>query len=103
MAWAFLAWFALFAVAGFVLLPLPLIEERSRLPADTERADLVWSGLAILFLYPVTFATCGLDLRFAVSPALPAALRAVSCAVFGLGYAVSLWAAYVNPFFSAAV
>ena len=103
MAWAFLAWNALFALAGFVLLPRALIEERSRFPADTERTDLVWAGLAMLFLYPVTLATCGLDRRFSFSPPLPAALRSVSFGGFVLGYAVSLWAAYVNPFFSAAV
>src|SRR5262245_28903119 len=103
MAWAFLAWYALYAGAGLVLLPRALIEERSRLPADSDRADLVRAGLAMLFLYPVTLATSGFDLRLAVSPPLPGALRPAACGVFVLGYAVSLWAAHVNPFFSAAV
>ena len=103
MAWAFLAWYALYALAGLALLPRALIEERSRIPADVERADLARAGLALLFLFPVTLAASALDVRAATAPALPPALRAAACAVFVAGYAFSLWAAHVNPFFSAAV
>jgi protein-S-isoprenylcysteine O-methyltransferase Ste14 len=103
MAWAFLGWYGLYALAGLVLLPQALVEERGRIPQDSERADLVRAGLALFFLYPATLGVCGLDLRFAVSPELPPLLRAAACAVFVLGYAFSLWAARVNPFFSAVV
>jgi protein-S-isoprenylcysteine O-methyltransferase Ste14 len=100
MAWAFLAWFALYSLAGFALLPRSLIEERSRMHQDSERADLVRAGLAAFFLFPVTLAVCGVDARFSSSPALPPSLRAAACGVFVLGYSFGLWAAYVNPFFS---
>jgi protein-S-isoprenylcysteine O-methyltransferase Ste14 len=103
MAWAFLAWYALYSLAGLVLLPRALIEERSRMPADRARGDLVRAGLALLFLFPLTLGASGLDVRFATSPPLPAAVRATGCAVFVLGYALALWAASVNPFFSAVV
>jgi protein-S-isoprenylcysteine O-methyltransferase Ste14 len=103
MAWAFLAWYGLNAVAGFALMPRGLIEERSRIPADRESRDLLWAGLAVLFLFPASLATSALDVRFSVSPALPPALRAVASGVFVLGYALALWAAHVNPFFSAVV
>ena len=103
MAWAFLAWYALYSLAGFALLPRGLIEERSRIPADSERGDLVRAGLALLFLFPVTLAASGLDVRFSASPVLPPALRAAACGVFVVGYAFALWAAHVNPFFSAVV
>jgi protein-S-isoprenylcysteine O-methyltransferase Ste14 len=100
MAWAFLGWFALYSLAGFVLLPRALIEERSRMHEDSERADLVRAGLASFFLFPVTLAVCGVDARFSTSPALPPSLRAAACGLFVLGYGFGLWAAHVNPFFS---
>ena len=103
MAWAFLIWLVAYDLAGLALLPRALIEERGRIPADAERADLVRAGLALLFLFPVTLAVCGLDRRFALSATPPLALRAAASGVFVFGYAFSLWAARVNPFFSAVV
>jgi protein-S-isoprenylcysteine O-methyltransferase Ste14 len=100
MAWAFLAWFALYSLVGFALLPRALIDERSRLHEDSERADLLRAGLASFFLFPVTLAACGADARLSVSPALPPSLRGTACAVFVLGYGFGMWAARVNPFFS---
>ena len=100
MAWAFLAWFGLYSLAGFVLLPRALIEERSRMHEDFDRADLLRAGLASLFLFPVTLAVCGVDARLSASPALPSSLRAAACGVFVLGYGFGMWAARVNPFFS---
>ena len=50
MAWAVLAFYVAFSVAGFLLLPPDLIAERSSLPADAKRADLLVAGLAFLFL-----------------------------------------------------
>jgi len=103
MAWALMAVFALFSIAGFALLPVELIVERSRLPADARPVDLLISGLAMLLLMPVTAVVSGLDVRWQWSPALPAAVRGAALAMFTLGYAVSLWAAWANPFFSAVV
>jgi protein-S-isoprenylcysteine O-methyltransferase Ste14 len=103
MAWALMAVFALFSVAGFALLPPELIVERSRLPADARPLDLLIGGLAILLLIPATAVVSGLDARWHWSPALPVAVRVAALAIFVLGYAVSLWAAWANPFFSAVV
>ena len=103
MAWALIAVFALFSIAGFALLPAELIAERSRLPADARPEDLLIAGLAILLLIPATAIISGLDVRWHWSPALPAAVRGAALAMFTLGYAVSLWAAWANPFFSAVV
>jgi len=103
MAWAVLAWYVLYALAGLALLPRALIEERSRLPADAERMDLVLAGLALVFLFPATLAVCGLDVRLRASPELPPALRAGAFTVFVLGYGLALQAARVNSFFSAVV
>jgi protein-S-isoprenylcysteine O-methyltransferase Ste14 len=102
-AWAFLAWYVLYSLAGFAWLPRGVIEERSRIPADRELADLVRAGLAFLFLFPVTLVASALDARSSASPELAPALRAAASVVFVLGYAFALWAAHVNPFFSAVV
>ena len=48
-AWGFLIGYALFAVAGFLILDRDLIEERSRLPADATLFDLAVAGLAFIF------------------------------------------------------
>jgi protein-S-isoprenylcysteine O-methyltransferase Ste14 len=103
MAWAVLAVYAAFSIAGLLLLPEELIAERSRRPPDARRGDLVLAGLALFFLLPATLVMCGLDARFRGSPAFPAAIRVLALAVFALGYALSLWAARSNPFFSAVV
>jgi protein-S-isoprenylcysteine O-methyltransferase Ste14 len=103
MAWAFLGCYAAFSIAGFLLMPRDLIAERSRLPADAKRADLCIAGLAMFFLVPATLVVCGFDFRWRASPGLPPVLRASALALFALGYALSLWAAHVNPFFSAVV
>lgn len=102
MAWAVVACYVAFSVAGFLLLPADLIAERSSL-AGGEPADLVIAGLAFLFLLPISYAVCGLDARLQGSPAIPVGIRIAAFAVFVLGYGVSLWAAASNPFFSGVV
>jgi protein-S-isoprenylcysteine O-methyltransferase Ste14 len=103
MAWAFLSWFALYSLAGFALLPRELIAERSGIPEDSERTDLLLAGLASCLLFPATLAVCGVDARMSASPALPLPLRGAAFAIFVLGHGVGLWAAAVNPFFSMVV
>jgi protein-S-isoprenylcysteine O-methyltransferase Ste14 len=103
MGWAFIAWFALYSLAGFALLPRALIEERSAIPEGSERADLLLAGLASFLLFPATLAVCGADARFSASPALPPVLRGAACVLFVLGHGAGLWAAAVNPFFSKVV
>lgn len=103
MAWAYLVWFALYSIAGFALLPRALIEERSGIPAGSERADLLLAGVASFLMFPATLVVCGVDARFSASPALPPALRGAAGVLFVLGHGIGLWAAYVNPFFSKVV
>jgi protein-S-isoprenylcysteine O-methyltransferase Ste14 len=102
MGWAVVVFYAAFSVAGFLLLPPELIEERSRLGRG-KAGDLVIAGLALVFLMPVSLAVCGLDVRLRASPELPSGARSAAFAVFVLGYVLSLWAARSNPFFSGVV
>jgi protein-S-isoprenylcysteine O-methyltransferase Ste14 len=103
MAWAVLAVYAAISIAGLVLLPADLLAERSTLPSDTQPRDLLIAGSALVFLLPATLVVCGLDARRQWSPPLPAGLRLFALAVLALGYALSLWAAWSNPFFSSVV
>ena len=101
--WAVVAFFVIFSIAGILLLDPGLIEERSSLPPDMKVYDLLLAGSAFVFIYPVALAVCGFDHRFGWSPELPAALRWIALLIAGLGYALSLWAARTNPFFSTVV
>jgi protein-S-isoprenylcysteine O-methyltransferase Ste14 len=102
MAWAVLAFYGAWSMLGFRVLSPQLIAERSRLPSDADPADLALAGLAVAFLYPVSFVVCGLDARAGGTRA-PGLAEGAAFLVFAAGYAFSLWAAHVNPFFSAAV
>jgi len=102
MAWAVLAFYSVYSALGLRLLSPDLIAERSRLPREAEAADLALAGLAFVFLYPVSLVVCGLDARGGETPA-PALAQGTAFLVFAAGYAFALWAAHVNPFFSAAV
>jgi protein-S-isoprenylcysteine O-methyltransferase Ste14 len=101
--WGVFAVYALFTAAGLVLLPADLLAERSRLPSDAQPRDLLIAGFAFVFLMPATLIVCGFDARWHWSTPVPAGLQWAALTVFALGYAVSLWAAWSNPFFSAVV
>ena len=102
MAWVFLAFFAAYSALGFRVLSPDLIAERSRLPSDAEPADLALAGLAVAFLYPASLVVCALDARGGETP-MPTLAAVIAFLVFAAGYLFALWAASVNPFFSAAV
>jgi protein-S-isoprenylcysteine O-methyltransferase Ste14 len=102
-AWGLLLGYMVFAAVGFLVLDKELIAERTRLPPDAALYDLAVAVLAAIFLYPVTFNVCGLDVRFGWSPPIPAAVEWTLLAVFWVGYAFSLWAARTNRFFSSVV
>ena len=102
MAWLLLAFFAAYSALGLRVLSRDLIAERSRLPSDAEPADLALATLAMVFLYPVSLVVCGLRARGGGTPA-PTLAAGVAFLGFAAGYLFSLWAASVNPFFSAAV
>lgn len=103
MAWAVLAFYLAFSIAGFVVLPPELIAERAAVPAGTSRTDRVVAISATLFLLPLSMMVCGIDSRFEWSPRIPMWIRASCLGGFALGYSLSLWAAATNPFFSAFV
>jgi protein-S-isoprenylcysteine O-methyltransferase Ste14 len=103
MAWATLAVYAAFTIVGCSVLSPDLIAERTRLHPDARPADLVVAGLAFVLMFPVAFFVCGVDARLRLSPPVPEALRVLALAIFAAGYALSLWAAAVNPFFSTVV
>ena len=103
MGWGVFVVCALFTAAGLLLLPAELLAERSTLPSDARPRDLLIASLALVFLMPATLIVCGLDARWHCSPHVPAVLQWAALAVFALGYAVTLWAAWSNPFFSAVV
>lgn len=102
-AWVLVAGFGLFSLAGFAVLSPDLIRERSRLDPGATAADRWISVPALFFLYPATFVVCGLELRFTGSARVPALAQGIGLGVFAAGYAVSLWAAASNPFFSTVV
>jgi len=102
MAWALLVFYSAYSALGLLVLSPDLIAERSRLPREAEAADLALAGLAFVFLYPVSLLVCGLDARAGGTP-VTALAEALAFLVFSAGYAFALWAAHVNPFFSAAV
>jgi protein-S-isoprenylcysteine O-methyltransferase Ste14 len=103
MAWAFLTFYVAFSAVSFLILPRDLIAERSRVSRDARPFDLLVGGLALVFLLPATLVVCGLDRRFGGSPEAPGVVEWLAFAVFAVGYAVSLWAARSNPFFSTVV
>ncbi len=103
MAWGVIVVYGLFAAAGLLLLPADLLAERSRLPADSRPADILIAGMALLLLIPATVIVSAFDHRWHWSPPVPGGVRVASLALFALGYAVSMWAAWSNPFFSAVV
>jgi protein-S-isoprenylcysteine O-methyltransferase Ste14 len=103
MAWGVIVVHGVFAAAGLLLLPADLLAERSRLPPDSRPADLLIAGMALLLLIPATVIVSAFDHRWHWSPPVPGAVRVASLGLFALGYAVSMWAAWSNPFFSAVV
>lgn len=103
MGWAFVLTFAGFALVALVILSSSLLAERSRLLAQGERSDAVLAVAFAVFLYPGTLILCGVDRRLAWSPPIPLSIQLLALAVFVLGYAFSLWAMRVNPFFATVV
>jgi protein-S-isoprenylcysteine O-methyltransferase Ste14 len=103
MAWAVLLAFVAFSVVAFLVVSPALIEERSKLLAETERADAVLASLFALLLYPGTMVVCGLDRRFGWSWSPSGPLKLAALGVFIVGYSFALWAMRVNPFFATAV
>jgi protein-S-isoprenylcysteine O-methyltransferase Ste14 len=103
MAWGVIAFYFLYAIAGFLLLPADLIDERSHFPQGASFFDLALSGSAFVLSLPVALIVCGLDRRLHWSPAIPLEARLTAAAIAILGYTLALFAARENRFFSAVV
>ena len=103
MAWAFLAFYVIYAVVGSLLVDPELIVERTRAQPDSRPVDLLLAGTAFVLMLPVTFVVCGYDAGFGWSPRIPIAWQALALAIVAAGYGLSLWAARCNRFFSTVV
>lgn len=98
--WLFLALFSGIMLLAFALVPLEVIDARTRFGSQVERWDTLLAGLAGFCLYPATLVVAGLDVgRAHWSPALPLLVQALGFAGFGAGYLFALWAMRSNPFF----
>lgn len=99
MAWAFALVLAGLSVVGFAILDPGLIAERTQLPAQIERADLLLTVAFVSLLFPGTLVVAGLARRAGADPFAPA-LELAGMALFAAGYAFGLRAMRENAFFS---
>jgi protein-S-isoprenylcysteine O-methyltransferase Ste14 len=98
-AWAYLAVFAAFTVATFVVVQPELIRERAAPGTDSDRKDALLAGIGFLGLYPGTLIVAGLDAGRTGS-SIPEFGQVLALVTFASGYGFALWAMRVNPFFS---
>lgn len=98
--WVYLAIFAAVFVASFLLLDPDLARERMRPGGKRPPLGLqIFSG--VLFVH---WIIAGLDHgRFHWSDTVPGWLQWLALAALAAGYALCLWAMYVNRFFSSVV
>lgn len=103
--WIYLGLYAgLLVVGTAVLLPQhrQLLIERSRGARGGERWDF-WITRLFGAVFLGTLVTAGLDERLGWTPALPLPLRVGGASLVVVGYAVTVWAMSVNPYFSQTV
>jgi protein-S-isoprenylcysteine O-methyltransferase Ste14 len=98
--WAVLAFHALYAAVGARVVDPALAAERTRRHSDANARDVALAAAAFVLLLPVTLAVCGFDARWGWSTPPAPAVEVIALGWFALGYAVSLWAAATNRFFS---
>ncbi|MBN2499705.1 MAG: isoprenylcysteine carboxylmethyltransferase family protein [Anaerolineales bacterium] len=100
--WVMVAIYAVWVAAQAILLiprsPELLAERASRKKGEAQDDVLIMSivGIATLAKYIVA----GLDVRFGWTGGLSTTLQIVMAVVAALGYALGVWAMYVNAFFS---
>jgi protein-S-isoprenylcysteine O-methyltransferase Ste14 len=99
MAWAFAAVLVGLSVVGFAILDPGLIAERTHLPAQIERADLLLTIAFVSLLFPVPLVVAGLARRAGADP-FPLPVELVGMALFAAGYGLGLRAMRENAFFS---
>jgi protein-S-isoprenylcysteine O-methyltransferase Ste14 len=103
--WVYVGLYLGVIVVGAVLLTAhdpDLMRDRGQGSPGGEQWDVRLTrvlGLALL----AVLATAGLDERLDWSPALPMPLRVAGAVVVVVGYGITLWAMYVNTFFTVTV
>jgi protein-S-isoprenylcysteine O-methyltransferase Ste14 len=98
--WVYVAIMTAVSVGGLFMIGEDLARERMRPGGEPPP----WSLRLAFSLCVLHWAIAGLDRgRFHWSARLPFWLRLVALAVFAVGLALSMWAVYINPFFSSAV
>jgi protein-S-isoprenylcysteine O-methyltransferase Ste14 len=98
--WAYIAVLEALSIGGLLLIGEDLARERMR-PGGQPPP---WSLRFALFFCLAHWLIAGLDRgRYQWSDRMPLAVRLVAFVVFVLGFALTLWAMHVNPFFSSAV
>jgi protein-S-isoprenylcysteine O-methyltransferase Ste14 len=106
MAWAYIGVYVvgatIAALIAFRKHP-DLIDERAHAPQDAKGWDKVLSTFLILLTLFVPLPVAGLDVRFGGTSQLPLALQLVALGIYPLGYALGLWAAISNKFYSRVV
>jgi protein-S-isoprenylcysteine O-methyltransferase Ste14 len=98
--WTYVAVVGALSIGGLFLIGEDLARERMRPGGGPPPSSL---RLALLFCL-AHWLIAGLDRgRYHWSDSVPLALRLIAVVVFVLGFALTLWAMHVNPFFSSAV
>jgi protein-S-isoprenylcysteine O-methyltransferase Ste14 len=98
--WAYIAVLGALSIGGLLLIGEDLAHERMRPGGQAPPVSL---RLALFFCI-AHWLIAGLDRgRYHWSDRLPLALRLIAFVVYVLGFALTLWAMHVNPFFSSAV
>ena len=95
---------AMLGVASFIILPnrVEVVEERSRGTSGGKTWDLLITRLMIIPTMGLLILA-GLDQRWNLTPPLSPWLRLFGGLLFIAGYALVVWAMYVNKYFSQVV
>jgi len=101
-AWIYVALCWLVTLAAPFVSPLEVMAERGSKKENVEKWDKVIVKLLALSGFSI-FLIAGLDFRWHWTSELSTALHICAILVFLLGFALMVWAMYVNHFFSTAV
>jgi len=102
MGWAMLGVFTALMVAAVLAVPVEreLAGERTSIKQGAKPWDTWIATIASVMLPYGMFVLGGLDHRFGWSPELPLTLQVLGAVLIVPGYALMLWAAAVNRFYS---
>jgi hypothetical protein len=97
--WAYLAIFAAFTAAAFVVVRPELVRERAAPGPGSDRRDALIAGIGFVGLYPGTLIVAGIDAAHGAR-CIPPFCQVPAFVLFAAGYGFALWAMRANPFFS---